>query len=58
MAHQSGVKGQFYCVYYMTLNENFEAQRVSKNEKIEGKWLHSSNHEVFTFKKNVLKVTK
>ncbi len=31
---QSGAKDQFYCTaYYITLNFNCEAWRVSKNEK-------------------------
>jgi hypothetical protein len=36
VAPQSGAKQFFYCtVYYITLNSNYEAQRVSKNlEKI------------------------
>jgi hypothetical protein len=31
---KSGAKDQIYCtVYYITLNSNFETQRVYKNEK-------------------------
>jgi hypothetical protein len=34
MVPQSGAKEQFHCtVYYITLNSNCEAQRVSKNLK-------------------------
>ncbi len=33
---QSGLKVQFYCtVLLITLNQNFEAQRVSKTEKMQ-----------------------
>jgi hypothetical protein len=36
VASQSGAKGKFYyTVYYITLNSYCEAQRASKNFKIE-----------------------
>ncbi len=35
VAPQSGAKDQLYCtVYYITLNQNCEAQSVSKKEKM------------------------
>ena len=40
MVPQSGAKDQFYCtVYYITLNSNCEAKRVSNNLKkiVEGR---------------------
>jgi hypothetical protein len=50
VAPQSGAKDQFYCtVYYITLNSNCEAQKVSKNLKqiVEDRVNSKKMHECF-----------
>jgi hypothetical protein len=58
VAPQSGAKYEFYCaVYYITLNSNCEAQRVSKNLKqiVEDGVNSQKMHEWFEWIKYFLK---